>query len=54
MNGHLSVMKWLQENGCFWDEEACAYAAQNGHLSVLQWLRENGCPWNEMACTYAA
>jgi hypothetical protein len=40
------VLKWLRQNGCQWDAEACAATAIDGHLEVLKWLRENGCPWN--------
>ena len=40
-------MKWAHENGCPWDEETCAAAAERGHLEVLRWARQNGCPWDE-------
>ena len=44
----------LRENGCSWDEETCASAAEGGHLEMLQWARANGCPWNERTCRGAA
>ena len=31
--------KWARTNGCPWDEDTCAYAAEGGHLEVLQWAR---------------
>ena len=40
------MLKYLHENGCPWDEETCAAAADNGHLDVLKYLHENGCPWD--------
>jgi len=52
--GHLEVLKYLHENGCFWDSDACIYAAKGGHLKVLQYLHDNGCRWNIDACAYAA
>jgi hypothetical protein len=47
-------MKYLHENGCPWNEDACAIAAKGGHVEVLKWLHENGCPWNKRTCAYAA
>jgi hypothetical protein len=52
--GFLNMLKYLHENGCPWNEWACANAALGGHLEVLKYLHENGCPWNEDACTNAA
>lgn len=53
INGELTVLKWLRENGYPWDAHTCAFAAECGQLEVLKWLRENGCPWNEHTCAYA-
>ena len=50
----METLKWLRSEGCPWDEEACAWAAEHGHLEVVKWLRSEGCPWNEEACKYAA
>ena len=47
------MLQWLRENGCPWDEETCALAAEGGHLEVLQWMRANGCPWNWRTVEYA-
>ena len=41
-------------NGCPWDEETCADAAEGGYLEMLQWLRSNGCPWDERTSYLAA
>ena len=42
-DGHLSIIQWLRDNGCSWDEDMCTAAAHGGHLTVLQWQRDNGC-----------
>jgi len=47
------VLKWMRENGCPWNEDACTWAAAKGRLEVLQWLWQNGCPWNQKACLNA-
>mgnify|MGYP001030254524 CR=1 FL=1 len=60
--GHLEVLKWLRENGHFWDERCChdaalgghLEAAKGGHLEVLKWLRENGCRWDVQTANSAA
>ena len=44
MGGHLEVLQWAHANGCLWDKNMCAAAAEGGHLEMLQWLRENGAP----------
>jgi hypothetical protein len=54
MNGHLSALRYLHENGCPWDSNTCHYAAEHGHLPALQYLHENGCPWGSGTCSYAA
>jgi hypothetical protein len=54
LGGHLEVLKWARENGCPWDENTCAWAAERDHLEVLKWAHENGCPWDERTCAYAA
>jgi len=48
------VLQWARAQGCGWNEETCARAAEGGHLAVLQWARAQGCPWNEWTCTCAA
>jgi hypothetical protein len=48
------VLKWARENGCPWDEDTCAGAAECGHLEVLKWARTNGCPWDGRTCVHAA
>ena len=46
----MEVLRYAHENGCLWDEETCAAAAEGGHLNVLKYARKNGCPWNKEAC----
>jgi hypothetical protein len=44
LGGHSELLQWARENGCPWDAETCARAAEGGHLELLRWARENGCP----------
>ena len=48
------MLKWARDNGCPWDEDTCAFAAEAGQLDALKWARENGCPWNSDTCEFAA
>lgn len=50
----LGMVTWLRENGCPWDEEACAAAARAGNLPVLKWMRSQGCPWDTRVFSFAA
>lgn len=43
--GQLSVLQWVRENGCPWDDYTCSWAANSGHLEVLKWALANGCLW---------
>jgi hypothetical protein len=54
MNGTLSILKWVQTNGCPWDEQACNFAAKNGHFEVLKWSHANGCSLSSTTCRFAA
>ena len=45
-SGRLDVLKYAHENGCPWNEETCAIAAEYGHLDILKYLHKNGCPWD--------
>ncbi|MCK4967970.1 MAG: hypothetical protein KAS12_02850 [Candidatus Aenigmarchaeota archaeon] len=42
--GDLNQIKYLHENDCMWNEDACVIAAK-GHLDCLKYLHENKCPW---------
>ena len=42
-DGHLNVLQWARANGCEWDANVCAQAAEGGHLEVLKWAHLNGC-----------
>ena len=50
----LPLLQWARANGCAWDANTCALAAENGHLDVLQWARANGCEWDANTCSCAA
>jgi len=47
-------LKYLHENGCPWNKEACSNAASGGQLECLKYLHENGCPWDYRTCDNAA
>ena len=53
-HGYLEILCWARENGCHWNENTSALAAQYGHLEVLQWVRGNGGSWDARVCQYAA
>jgi len=44
-----SLISWLRERKCPWNEYACENVAKYGDLSTLQWLRAQDppCPWSE-------
>ena len=69
LGGHFELLKYIRNEGCYWNEWTCAFAAKGGHLELLKWLREepegdkerspwnrrkNRCKWNEWTCEYAA
>ncbi len=39
-NGHLSILKFLNDNNCRWNFNTCILATVGGHLDVLKYLRE--------------
>ena len=46
-NGHLDVLKWLEQKGILPDNEGAGKAAKNGYLNVLKWLEQWSIfPWN--------
>ena len=32
----VSLLQWARSEGCAWNANTCAFAAENGHLHVLQ------------------
>ena len=53
--GHLGVLQWARANGCPWDEETCANAAEGGHLETLKWgARERAARGKRTRARYAA
>ena len=52
--GHINCLKYLHENGYFWDKTTCWRAALNGHIECLKYAHENGCAWDINRCGYAA
>jgi len=52
--GHLDVLKYLHDIGCYWNEHTCSTAIMGGgHLEVLKYLHESGCHWNSSVCRHA-
>ena len=35
-NGHLNCIKYLHENGCYWDSTVSYIASRNGNLTILK------------------
>eukprot|EP00239_Pterosperma_sp_CCMP1384_P012910 CAMPEP_0197865548 /NCGR_PEP_ID=MMETSP1438-20131217/43730_1 /TAXON_ID=1461541 /ORGANISM="Pterosperma sp., Strain CCMP1384" /LENGTH=104 /DNA_ID=CAMNT_0043484035 /DNA_START=1011 /DNA_END=1325 /DNA_ORIENTATION=+ len=50
----IPLAVWAKMQGCPWNTETCAAAAESGHLEVLQWARAEGCEWDEGTCAGAA
>ena len=46
ISGNMELLKWLYENKCPWNEDACSSAAIQKDLEILKFLREKGCPWD--------
>ena len=40
----LSVVKWLREQGCPWDEKTLLRFILRGHSKIVTWMLKNGCP----------
>jgi len=51
---NLPFIRWLQREGCPWNEWTGYAAAKRGDLEMLKWLRREGCPWDEYTCEAAA
>lgn len=47
VNGDVECLRIVHENGGYWNEKTCCYAAFHGNLECLVYARENGCPWNK-------
>ena len=47
-NGFLDVLKYLHQNGFFWDGYTMQNALRGGHLDCLKFANENDCPWGDM------
>ena len=54
INNRLDCLKYVHENGYWWDESTCANAALNDNLTMLKYAHENGCPWDGITCVKAA
>lgn len=52
--GSVSILRYLREQGCPWNEETFAAAAGSGSFPVLRYLRKQGCPFDTTSLTAAA
>jgi hypothetical protein len=52
--GHLEVLEWIMNNGCFWDSSICCSTAKEGHLEILKWARKNNYALDVRTCYHAA
>jgi hypothetical protein len=52
--GHLTLLKWLHEQGCPWDNLTFGSAADFGNIKILEWLYEKKCPWHGGTFCHAA
>jgi len=46
VGGHVHVLDWLKEHGCYGSAELCAIAAELGHVGALEWLLGQGLTWD--------
>lgn len=46
MKGNLECLQIVHENGGYWNEKTCSFAAFHGNLDCLRYAHENGCPWD--------
>jgi hypothetical protein len=46
-NNVISMINYLIEHRCPWDENVIAKAADLGNVAILKRLHEAGCPWDE-------
>lgn len=54
-SGSREIMQWARRQGCLWDDDVCALAAEHGHFALLRWLKdEAGCPLGAGMCSSAA
>ncbi len=53
-NGSLECLKFLHQNGYYWDEDTCYSAACRGQLSCLTYARENKCDFSVSCLNIAA
>ena len=44
--GHIHILDWAHQMGCYLDSRMTAKAAQWGQFETLVWLRERNCPWD--------
>lgn len=44
-NGHLEIVKLLQEHGCPVSDSILLTAVKRGHFEIVKWLIQNGCSY---------
>jgi hypothetical protein len=53
-HGKLSVLIFLRDRGCEWNEKTCQQAARHGHLDILKHAVLNGCDFSISTMKHAA
>ena len=53
-NGHLHILRFLQEHELLFDPDAVPQAAKGGFLDCVQYLHESGCALETQACKLAS
>ncbi|CAM9484125.1 unnamed protein product [Phaeothamnion confervicola] len=46
-----TVLRYVREEGCPWDESCCSSAGEHGRLDALQFARLHHCPWDDETCS---
>lgn len=46
----MDTLRYLKDQGCPWNTDACTAAAEQAWWEALHWLHEHGCPWDARVC----
>ena len=52
--GHYEIVKWLMENGVYFDQDSTFWAANKGYLKILKYLHKNNVMINGIDCSLQA
>jgi hypothetical protein len=54
IDGSISTLRWLKQQGCAFATQCCYNAAQHNQLSSLQYLHSEGCEWDSTVLDVSA